>query len=77
MIRDLLFVRDIDENFLNRLILFLILKSSSQRCPVKKGVAKKLKAREPTTLLKRDCSADVSFSKICEIFKITYFEEQL
>ena len=34
-------------------------------------------AWEPTTLLKRECSADVSFSKICEIFKITYFEEQL
>ena len=44
MIRDLLFVRDVDENFLNRLILFLILKSSSQRCPVRKGVAKKLMA---------------------------------
>ena len=79
VIRDWLCVRVIAETSLNRLLLFLILKSSHRSYSVGKGVLKnftgkhfcwslfliKLQALRPAT--------QVLSTEICKIFKNTYF----
>ena len=83
VIKDWLCARDIAETSLNRLLLFLILKSSHRRCSVEKSVlksftgkylccslfSKNLQAGEPAT---QGFSND-----ICKLFKNIYFEERL
>ena len=76
VIRDWLWVRDIAETSLNRLFLFLILKNSHRCCSVEKSVLKKFykKILELEFLFKKSAGLR---TKICKIFKDTYFYEQL
>ena len=71
VIRDWLCVRDIAETSLNKLLLFLILKSSQRRCSVEKSVLKNFSGK---------CLCVSVFLKNVDsgkIFKNTYNYEQL
>ena len=83
VIRDWLCVRDIAETSLNRLLLFLILKSNHWSCSVEKGVLKKFTGKHFCwslflIMLQVSGPATQVFSiEICKIFKNTYFQKQL
>ena len=79
--RDWLCVRDIAETSLNRLLLFLILKSSHRSCSVEKGVLKNFKGKHLCWKLFNKVAGlratQVFSTELCKIFKNTYFKKQL
>ena len=88
VIRDWLYVRDMAETSLNRVLLLLTLKSSDRSCSVEKGALKsftgkhlcwslffkiKLQGCRPEGLQRRCFSTQKFSNEICEMFKNTYF----
>ena len=83
VIRDWLCARDITETSLNRLLLFLILKSSHRSYSVGKGVLKNFTGKHfcwSLFLIKLQAwgpATQVLSTEICKIFKNTYFYKRL
>ena len=83
IIRDWLCVRDIAETSLNRLLLFLILKSSHQSYSVEKDVLRNFTGKNfrlNVSLIKLPPlrpATQVLSTEICKIFNNTYFWKQL